>query len=118
MAWRPRGDASRHDSFHDVLHLGRANIPFQLSRLLRRDLRDDHFAWFVHVRHPHTLREDLPTIAALAYPDCSSYLDRRSLASVSRDAEHVVGGIGGQAPLFASLFESCAAVPPHLTFSK
>ena len=27
-----------------------------------------------------------------------------------------MGGNGGQAPLFASLYESCAAVPPHLTF--
>jgi hypothetical protein len=31
---------------------------------------------------------------------------------------HVVGGNGGYAPSFASLYESCAAVPPHLTFCK
>lgn len=35
-----------------------------------------------------------------------------------RLAEHVVGGNGGYAPSFASLSESCAAVPPHLTFAQ
>ena len=30
--------------------------------------------------------------------------------------EQVVGGNGGQASSFASLWQSCAALPPHLTF--
>ena len=32
--------------------------------------------------------------------------------------EHVVGGKCGQAPWFASPYQSCAAVPPHLAFAK
>jgi hypothetical protein len=32
--------------------------------------------------------------------------------------EQVVGGNGGQASSFASLWQSCAALPPHLTFGK
>jgi hypothetical protein len=39
-------------------------------------------------------------------------------ATRQQEAEHVVGGNGGYAPSFASLYESCAAVPPHLTFCK
>lgn len=34
------------------------------------------------------------------------------------DTEQVVGGNGGQALSFASLCQSCAAVPPHLTFAQ
>ena len=33
-------------------------------------------------------------------------------------AEHIVGGNGGQAPSFATLCKSCAAVPTHLTFGN
>ncbi|MEZ5299678.1 MAG: DUF6331 family protein [Verrucomicrobiales bacterium] len=40
-----------------------------------------------------------------------------SRALVETKAEQVVSGDGGQAPSFASLCESCAAVPPHLTFA-
>jgi hypothetical protein len=49
---------------------------------------------------------------------CLIDLGRKSTCESQRNegTEHVVGGNGGQAPLFASLCESCAAVPPHLTF--
>jgi len=35
----------------------------------------------------------------------------------SKKSEHVVGGNGGQGPSFASLCQTCAAVPPQLTFA-
>jgi hypothetical protein len=41
-----------------------------------------------------------------------------SLVPREEDTEQVVGGNGGQALSFASLCQSCAAVPPHLTFYK
>ncbi len=37
---------------------------------------------------------------------------------MNEDAQQVVGGNGGQRRSFASLCESCAAVPPLLTLGK